>query len=255
MRDSQSSHCDIILKSHLELILLGGEKHAVVLVLEHRARILTVSCRQVLLLVDKGKSHLLDDCPHRAIRRLNAVLPALVGEVVEQGAKVDPDTALLQHCVDHLDELQDVVGAVDEEAGDHRVLSKKVLGLRVYLDKIASGHRKLGILRKLAWVNVGEVDGSQLVLALDIVAVVVQIGVDFEAINSRGFVEDKVAGEEHKQTELIALAFKTLCSDFKGKSAKPGSRHQHLLSTPAATVRVEGCQGLKGTKSNILLGL
>ena len=240
MRDSQSSHCDIILKSHLELILLGGEKHAVVLILEHRARILTVGCRQVLLLVDKGKSHLLDDCPHRAVRGLNAVFPALVGEVVEQGAKVDPDTALLQHSVDHLDELQDVVGAVDEEAGDHRILSKKVLGLRVYLDKIASGHRELGILRKLARVNIGEVDGSQLVLALDIVAVVVQIGVDFEAINGRGFVEDKVAGEEHKQTELIALAFKSLCSDLEGKSTEASAGNKHFLIHPSSSIRIEG---------------
>ena len=174
--------------------------------------------------------------------------------MVEQGTKVYPDTPFLQHAVDHLDKLNDVVSAVDEEGGDDGILTGQVVGLAVDVNKVAGSHGEPGVLRKLAGVNIWEVDCYQLVTALNMVAIIVEVRVDFETVNSGGLVEDKITGEQHEQAELVALAFKTLSSDFKGKSAKPRSRHQHLLLTPAATVRIEGSQGLRRTISNNLLG-
>ena len=172
--------------------------------------------------------------------------------MVEQGTKVYPDTPFLQHAVDHLDKLNDVVSAVDEEGGDDGILTGQVVGLAVDVNKVAGSHGEPGTW-KLAGVNIWEVDCQELVTALYVVAVIVEVRVDFETVNSRGLVEDKITGEQHEQAELVALAFKTLSSDFKGKSAKPRSRHQHLLLTPAATVRIEGSQGLRRTISNNLL--
>ena len=60
------------------LILLGSEEYTVVLVLEHGARVLTVGCCHILLLIDQTEPHLLNDSPHRAVGGLNTVLAPLV---------------------------------------------------------------------------------------------------------------------------------------------------------------------------------
>lgn len=59
---------------------------------------------------------------HNVVAGLDAELFGHLGEVVEEGPEVDPVPARLQHLADHLDEVHDVVGAVDEEARDYAVL-------------------------------------------------------------------------------------------------------------------------------------
>ena len=67
--------------------------------------------------------------------------------MVEERTQVDPGSTLLQHLVDDLDELEDVVGAVNEEAGDDTVLTGDILGTRVHVQEVSSSHGELGIFR------------------------------------------------------------------------------------------------------------
>ena len=165
-------------------ILLGSKEDTVVLVLEHGARVLTIGGCHVLLLIDKTEPHFLNHSSYCAVGRLDAVFTPLVREVVEQRTKVDPGTPFLQYAVDHLDELNDVVSAVDEEGGDNGVLARQVLGLAVHLNKVAGSHREPGILWKLAGVDIREVDCYKLIAALNVVAVIVKVRVDLETVNS-----------------------------------------------------------------------
>ena len=64
--------------------------------------------------------------------------------MIEQRSEVDPDSAILEDPVNCLDKLEDVVGAVDEEAGDHAVLAGDILRSRVDINKAtcaSGGHR------------------------------------------------------------------------------------------------------------------
>jgi len=66
--------------------------------------------------------------------------------VVEQWTQVDPSASLLQHLVDGLDELDNVVSTVDEEACDDTVLAGDILWTGVHIKEVTSCHGELGIL-------------------------------------------------------------------------------------------------------------
>ena len=115
-----------VARSQITLDLFHArEEDALVLILKHGLGILTVGGRLLLLLNLKLESRFLDEVLDDLVGGLDAPLARHVGEMIEKGPKVDPAAAVrLQDPVNQLDEVQDVVGAVDKEAGDHAVLER-----------------------------------------------------------------------------------------------------------------------------------
>ena len=87
--------------------------------MQHSGCILAVAALHLFILLDEFKPEVLDDGLERGVDRLNASLALDIREVIEQWPKIDLDSAILEDPVICLDKLEDVVGTVDEEAGDH----------------------------------------------------------------------------------------------------------------------------------------
>lgn len=111
----------ILVKSHSEVgvgLLDSSEEDAVVVVLQHGLWVLTVHCFVVGDFLLEVEPCLRDHVSHNVVARFDAGLFGDVSKVVQQGAQVDPGATRLEDLVNQLDEVQDVVGTVDEEAGD-----------------------------------------------------------------------------------------------------------------------------------------
>ena len=122
-----------------------------------------------------------------------------IGEVIEKGPEVDPDSSILQNPVNDLDKLEDVVGAVDEEASDYGVLTGDLLRGGVHVNKYTGGHRELGVLGERGGVHIWEGDLPQLVPARLVVTELVDVGMDRVAVHRDGLILEEVAGKQHVQ--------------------------------------------------------
>ena len=61
--------------------------------------------------------------------------------------QTSPLEKAVQHPVDGLERLEDVVGGIHEEVGDHGILTGEVLGLRVHFQEVSGGHREARVPR------------------------------------------------------------------------------------------------------------
>ena len=156
--------------------------------------------------------------------------------MVEEGPEVDPDPALLQHLMDDLDKFDDVVSAVYEEAGDHTVLAADVFWSGIYVEEVSSRHAELGVMGQSAGISVRETDLPQLIGALHVVAELVDVRLHLEPIHHWALVEDEVAGKQHVETELIALALEPSSGHLPGQPAQPRPRDEDLDGLPVAVL-------------------
>ena len=111
--------------------------------------------------------------------------------------------------MDELDELDDVVRAVDEEAGDDAVEVIVVLVGAVHFKKVPGGHREIGRLGQVARVHVRKRGRFDDVIEAEVVGELVDPRVEGEAVGGLALVEHEVGGEQHEQAELVALTFVT----------------------------------------------
>ena len=88
-----------------------------------------IICFHVDLFLLKIKSNVLDETSDDVVARLDAELVGQIGKVIQKGAQIDPFSTGLEDLVNELDKLQNVVGAVDEKAGDNAVVRVGVLGV------------------------------------------------------------------------------------------------------------------------------
>ena len=181
---------------------------------------------------------------------LNTVLAPDVREVVEQRTEVDPGSSGFENFVDKLDEAEDVVGAVDEEAGDDTVLTGDVLGSRVNVKEVSSSHRELGVFREISWILIRKRDNSQLIFAGSVVGELMDVWMDLVAVDRLALVEEKVTGKQHVQTELIALTLVPSAGNLPGQPPQSSSWHQHL--DVLLVVRIQRLETVK--KGTITLG-
>ena len=158
--------------------------------------------------------------------------------MVEEGSKVDPFAPILEHTMDELNELDNVVGAVNEETSDHAVLSSVETFFSVDFQKVTRNHGEVGVVGHFRSVNVRKSDRSGLVLVGQVVCILVNPRVDGATIFLLALVQDIVGGYEHVQAELISLTLIAFGRDFVGKPGKTSTGDQDFRIASLSSVQV-----------------
>mmetsp|Transcript_66828 Transcript_66828/g.178255 ORF Transcript_66828/g.178255 Transcript_66828/m.178255 type:complete len:235 (-) Transcript_66828:100-804(-) len=148
--------------------------------------------------------------------------------MIEQRPHIRKQPTSAQHLSDGADVQHDVLGGVDEEAGQHRIPGPAVLGAAVDLNELTSGHGQVGVRRHtVGRENIRNSDGSQLVQPASASVPTRDIRVDLMLQSSFTSIENDVRPQKHVDRKLVALGRVTTRRHFERQSAEATARTEH----------------------------